>query len=79
MQISTTDNGYTSPHAFITPPQSSNDTLHPLKSKEDIDDSDVRGRRRTRRIRTRTRAADPVEGSREVDHESNLRKTRKKR
>ncbi|KAE8445148.1 hypothetical protein EG329_013644 [Mollisiaceae sp. DMI_Dod_QoI] len=76
MQISTTDNGYTSPDALITPPQSSNDTSHPVKSN-DIDDSNVRGHRRTRR--TRTRAADPAEGLRDVDHESNVRKTRRKR
>lgn len=76
MQISTTDNGYTSPDALITPPQSSNDTSHPVESNEDIDDSNVRGHRRTRR--TRTRAADPSEGLRDVDHESNVRKTRRK-
>lgn len=31
----------TSPDALITPPQSSNDTSHPLESNEDIDDSNV--------------------------------------
>lgn len=77
MQISTTDNGYALPDALITPPQSSKTTSHPLKSSENIQDSNVRDHRRTRR--TRTRAADPAESLRAVDHESNVRKTRKKR
>ena len=77
VQISTTDNRYTSPDTLITPPQSSNDTSHPLKSNEDIDDSNVRGHKRTRR--TRPRAANPVEGSREVDHNTYVRKSRKNR
>jgi hypothetical protein len=80
MQISTADNGYTSPDALtfslITPPQSSKDISLPLESSEDIDDSNVRGHGRTRR--TRTRAADTVDGPREVDQKSNARKTRRK-
>jgi len=75
MQIST-DNGYTSPDALITPPQSSNDTSHALESNDDIDDSNVHGHRRTRRARTR--AADAVEGTTEADQNSMARKTRRK-
>lgn len=77
MPISTTDNGYTSPDALITPPQSSKDTSRPLKLSEDIHNSTVRGHRRTRR--TRTRAVDPPEWLKDVDYESNVRKTRRKR
>jgi len=75
-QIFTAENGYTSPDPLITPPQSSHDMSLPLESSEDIDDSNVRGHRRPRRIRTRT--VDPVEGRREVDHNSRSRKIRRK-
>ena len=55
MQVSTANNGYTSPDGlafpFITPPQSSEATSLPLKSSEDIDQSNRRGHRRTRRTR----------------------------
>jgi hypothetical protein len=81
MQISTADNGYTSPDALTfpltTPPQSSEDTSLPLESSKYIDDCNMHGHRRTRW--TRTRAADPVEGPREVDHNSKSQKTRRKR
>lgn len=76
MQIFTSDNGYTSPDALITPPQSSKDTSLPLEAREDIENSNVHGHRRTRRTRTRT--ADPLEGPREIDHKPNGRKTRRK-
>ena len=79
MQISTADHGYTSPaapYSPITPPQSSKDISLPLESSEDVDDSNVRGQRRSRRARTR--ATDPVEGPRDVDHKSNARKTGRK-
>ena len=79
MQISTADPGYTSPaapYSPITPPQSSKDISLPLESSEDVDDSNVRGQRRSRQARTR--ATDPVEGPRDVDHKSNARKTRRK-
>lgn len=80
MQISTAANGYTSPNGLkfplITPPQSSEDTSLPLELSEDVDNSNVCGQRRTHR--TRTQAADPVEGPREVGHDSKSRKARRK-
>jgi hypothetical protein len=80
IQMSAADNGYTLPGALIfpltTPPQSLEDTSLPLESSEDIDDSNIRRHRRTRR--TRSRAADHVEGPREADHNSKSRKTRRK-
>lgn len=69
MHIAAADNGYTSPNALMfpltTPPRSSEDTLLPIELSEEIDNSNVRGHRRTRR--TRTRAADSVEGPRKGD------------
>jgi hypothetical protein len=56
IQASTANNGYSSPDGLTfpltTPPQSSEDTSLPLESSEDIDESNVRGHRRTRRTRT---------------------------
>ncbi|TVY90852.1 hypothetical protein LAWI1_G005641, partial [Lachnellula willkommii] len=55
LQVSTANNGYTSPNGLtfplITPPQSSEDSSLPLESSEDIDQSNGRGHRRTRRTR----------------------------
>jgi hypothetical protein len=55
IQVSPANNGYTSPDGltfpFITPPQSSEDISLPLESSEDIDQSNGRGHRRTRRTR----------------------------
>ncbi|KAM3084732.1 hypothetical protein ACMFMG_003190 [Clarireedia jacksonii] len=59
-----------SSEALITPPQSSNDISHLLETNEDIHESTIRRYRRKR-----TQAADPVEGLREVDHESNASDT----
>jgi hypothetical protein len=56
IQASTANNGYTSPDGLTfpltTPPQLSEDTSLPLESSEDINESNVRGHRRTRRTRT---------------------------
>jgi hypothetical protein len=72
MQISTTDNGYSSPNAvtfpLITPLQSTEDKSLPLELSEDIDGFHVRGHGRT--SRSRTRAANPVEEPRKVDQNS---------
>jgi hypothetical protein len=77
VQIPTADNGYASPDALlytpITPPQSSKDISQQLsvsavtKPREDVD-SNVHGHRRAHRARTR--AADAIEGPREVVHTS---------
>lgn len=78
LYISASDNIYTAPDATyfeISPPQLSNDISLALESSQNIDDSNVRGYRRTRRARTRT--ADLVEGPREV-HKSKVRKGRRK-
>ncbi|PQE18245.1 heterokaryon incompatibility protein [Rutstroemia sp. NJR-2017a BBW] len=77
MSLSENNQDDPSPEALITPPQSSNDTLRLLEPNEDIDDSNVYSYRRIRQ--RRTRAADPVEWLREVDHESNVRRTGRKR
>jgi hypothetical protein len=85
-QIPTADNGYRSPDALayppITPPQSSKDNSLPRESQqlstvmEAREDVDERSHKRARR--TRTRATDPVTGSKEVDH-AKLRKSTRKR
>lgn len=51
VQVSTANNGYTSPNGLTFPPQSSEDTSLPLESSEDIGQSNVRGHRRTLRTR----------------------------
>ena len=79
MQISTVDNGYTSPGApcsLTTLPQSSKAISLPPESSEGADDSNVHIDRTSRRIRTR--ATGPVEEPRNVNHQPNARKTRKK-
>lgn len=56
IQASTANNGYTPPNGLTfpltTPPQSSEDTSLPLESSKDIDESNVRGHRRTRQTQT---------------------------
>ncbi len=65
VQIPAADSMCTVPDTLIlppiTPPQSSKDTSLPLKSSEDVDGSNVRGQRRSRRTRTLIVSVDGLE------------------